>query len=120
MSDDNEDHRDAAYDYLRKVGLEPNLDAVGQLSGPFTDALEIICTRGYTRAEDEDPHFFWERRGWKGLVHDILDNALRLRLFSWEQNRFYENGAVDIINFAGFYLRLKNRGKKWGEMGEPG
>jgi hypothetical protein len=117
----NESHRDAAYDYLKSVGLDPNPDAIGQLSGPFTDCLEIICKRGYTLA-DEDPEgpFFWMLRGWKGLVHDILDNALRLQLFSWERNEFYPNGALDIINFAAFYLRLKNKGKRWGRMGEPG
>lgn len=114
--EDNESHRRAAYEYLKAVGLEPNSDAVGQLSGPFTDALDIICTRGYS----PDENYFWKLRGWKGLVHDILDNAFRLRLFSWERNEFYENGAVDIINFAGFYLRLHNKGDKWGDLGEPG
>ena len=116
----NESHRDAAYDYLKSVGLEPNPDAVGQLSGPFTDALAIICERGYTKADEDGSSFFWQRRGWKGLVHDILDNAFRLQLFSWKQNEYYENGAVDLINFAGFYMRLRNKGSKWGEMGEPG
>jgi len=115
----NENHRDAACAYLEAVGLDPNADAVGQLSGPFTDALAIICERGYTDPDNPDD-LFWKIRGWKGLVHDILDNAFRLRLFSWKRNEFYENGAVDIINFAGFYLRLQNKGAKWGELGEPG
>jgi len=115
----NESHRDAAYDFLKSVGLEPNPDAIGQLSGPFTDALAIICERGYTRPEEDGATFFWQLRGWKGLVHDIIDNALRLELFSWDRNEFYENGAVDIINFAGFYLRLKNEGKKWGRLKDP-
>ena len=119
--EDDETARDAAYDYMRAVGLKPNPDAIGQLAGPFTAALEIICTRGYSDSE-EDPETepFWAVRGWKGIVHDILDNAWRLQLFSWERNEFYENGAVDIINFAGFYLRRKNQGKKWGRMKEPG
>jgi len=121
MSSRQELTRDAAFKYLTDVGLDPNLDAIEQLSGPFTEALAIICKRGYFRQEDdEDAKFFWMKRGWKGLVHDIMDNAFRLRLFSWERNEFYENGAVDLINFAGFYLRLKNHGPKWGEMGDPG
>jgi len=120
MAEDDQDHRDAAYDFLVKSGLTPNPDAVGQLSGPFLDALVIICERGYTQAHDEGDSYFWKARGWKGLVHDILDNANRIRLFSWQRNEFYPNGALDIINFAGFYLRLRNRGKRWGELGEPG
>lgn len=119
--EDDETARDAAYDYMRAVGLKPNPDAIGQLTGPFTAALEIICTRGYSDAE-EDPEMepFWAARGWKGIVHDIMDNALRLRLFSWQRNEFYENGALDIINFAGFYLRRQCKGKRWGDIGEPG
>jgi len=120
LSIKEETARDAAYAYLEAVGLQPSLDAVEQLSGPFTLALAIISERGYTRPEDdEDGKFFWQMRGWKGLVHDILDNAFRLLHFSWRQDQYYENGAVDIINFAGFYMRLKNKGPKWGEMGEP-
>jgi|SRR5215813_2501854 len=115
----NDKHREAAFDYMVRVGLDPNPDAIGQLSGPFTDALEIICTRGYTDPDNPEDHF-WKARGWKGIVHDILDNALRLKHFSWKRNEFYANGAVDIINFAGFYLRLHNDGKRWGEIGEPG
>lgn len=119
--EDDETARDAAHDYMRAVGLKPNPDAVGQLAGPFTAALEIICTRGYNDAE-EDPEMepFWAARGWKGIVHDIMDNALRLKLFSWQRNEFYENGALDIINFAGFYLRRQCKGKRWGDIGEPG
>jgi hypothetical protein len=114
--EDNDRHRDAAHDFMKACGLDPTPDAIGQLSGPFLEALEIICTRGYSPGQS----FFWQKRGWKGLVHDILDNSLRLRLFSWERNSFYPNAAVDMINFCGFYLRLKNAGPKWGELGEPG
>jgi hypothetical protein len=117
----DEQRRDAAFDYLRRIGLKPNPDAIGQLAGPFSVALEIICTRGYTDADqDPDDTPFWQARGWKGVVHDILDNALRLKHFSWKQNQYYPNGALDIINFAGFYLRAGNKCSRWGEAGEPG
>ena len=109
------DQRYAAEDFMRAMGMEANPDAVDQLVGPFADALRIICTRDY------DPSgAFWKLRGWKGLVHDIMDNAFRIRYFSWKQRKFYRNGALDIINFAGFYLRLENKGEPWGELGEPG
>lgn len=117
----DEKRRDAAFDFLTALGFDPNPDAVGQLAGPFATALEIICTRGYTDADqDPDETPFWLARGWKGIVHDILDNALRLKHFSWNQNKFYPNGALDIINFSGFYLRAGNKRKRWGEIGEPG
>ena len=117
----DEKRRDAALDFLAALGFNPNPDAVGQLAGPFAAALEIICTRGYTDAgQDPDETPFWLARGWKGLVHDILDNALRLKHFSWKQNKFYPNGALDMMNFAGFYLRAGKKHTRWGEIGEPG
>lgn len=113
--EDDETAREAAYDYLRKCGLEPTPDAIGQLTGPFTEALKIMCTRGYDRDGAT-----WKMRGWRGLVHDIMDNAFRIEFHSWDHRDFYPNGAIDIINFAGFYWRLKNAGKPWGRLKEPG
>lgn len=110
-----DDLHDAAYDYLRRLGLDPTPDAVDQLSGPFAIALTIMCERGY------DPQgTTWISKGWKGLVHDILNKAGRLKYNSWRYNRFDGDSAIDLINFAGFYWRNKNKGSKWGELGEPG
>jgi hypothetical protein len=53
-------------------------------------------------------------------VHDIMDNAFRIEFHSWDHRNFYPNGAIDLINFSGFYWRLKNEGKPWGRMKEPG
>ena len=105
----------AAEDFIRAAGLEPTQDALDQLTGPFREALAVMCTRGYS-----PDGATWRIRGWKGLVHDILDNAFRIRFHSWRNNRFYANGAIDIINFAGFYWRTKAEGPAWGELGEPG
>ena len=113
--EDDETAREAAYDYMRKLGLDPTPDAVAQLRGPFTEALRVMCTRGY----DENGQT-WKLRGWKGIVHDIMDNAFRIRYKSWQRNEFYANGAVDIINFAGFYWRQGCEGQRWGDLGEPG
>lgn len=113
--EDREEDREAAYDFMKKLGMEPTPDAIGQLAGPFAEALRIMCERGY------DPNgASWKLRGWRGLVHDILDNAFRLRYNSWQNRRFDGNSSIDMINFAGFYWRLKNEGRPWGEMGEPG
>jgi len=111
---DSEVKREAAEDYLRKIGLEPTPDAIMQLAGPFTQALEIMCTRGYS-----PDGATWKMRGWRGLVHDIMDNAFRIEYHSWDNRNFYPNGAIDLINFAGFYWRLENRGAPWGRMRDP-
>jgi hypothetical protein len=114
---DEDQIRDAAHDFIRALEVTPTPDAVSQLAGPFAVALKIICERGY----DVDPgHETWAIKGWKGLVHDILNKAGRIKHHSWRHNRFDADSAIDIINFAGFYWRLKNRGSKWGELGEPG
>jgi hypothetical protein len=108
------EERDAAYDYLKRLGLEPTPDAIGQLAGPFALALSIMCDRGYSPEGAT-----WKSKGWKGLVHDILNKAGRIRYRSWLHDEFDGDSAIDIINFAGFYWRQRNRGPKWGEFGEP-
>jgi hypothetical protein len=113
MSETSEADRDAAYDFLKKAGLEPTPDAIANLSGPLLNALRIVCERGYSER-------MWRMRGWKGLVHDIIDKAFRLRFRAWEQNSFDGDSPTDMINFCCYYLRLKNGGKPWGEMGNPG
>lgn len=105
--------REAAYDYMRKLGLEPTPDAIGQLSGPFTAALEVMCTRKY-------PDEFWKARGWRGIVHNILNKASRIKARSWRRREFDGDSAIDIINEAAFYWRMECQGTPWGELGEPG
>jgi hypothetical protein len=107
--------RVAAHQFIEQLGVEPTPDAVSQLAEPFAEALRIMCMRGY------DPEgATWASKGWKGLVHDILNKAGRLKFNSWRHNRFDGDSAIDLINFSGFYWRLKNKGSKWGELGEPG
>jgi hypothetical protein len=107
--------RVAAHQFMEVLGMEPTPDAVDQLAGPFAEALRVMCERGY------DPEgITWASKGWKGLVHDILNKAGRIKYRSWKHDRFDPDSAIDIINFAGFYWRLKNKGSKWGELGEPG
>jgi hypothetical protein len=113
----DEDIRDAAYDFMRKIGMDPTPDAVSQLSGPFATALQVMCTRRYNFEPGDE---LWRTKGWKGLVHDILNKAGRIKYHSWRHNNFDADSAIDIINFSGFYWRLENQGSKWGELGEPG
>jgi hypothetical protein len=74
-----------------------------------------MCRRGY----DPDGKT-WREKGWKGLVHDILNKSGRIRFHSWKHNRFDIDSARDLINFCGFYVRQQNEGKKWGKWGKPG
>lgn len=115
MSFSNDGMHDAAYDFIKKLGVEPTPDAIDQLSGPFSIALRLMCERGY------DPlGSTWATKGWKGLVHDILNKAGRIKYHSWRNNDFDGDSAIDLINFTGFYYRLTNSGSRWGDLGEPG
>lgn len=111
----NEASRDAAYDFMRKIGLDPTPDAIGQLAGPFAHCLAVMCTRGY------DPNGkTWRQLGWRGLVDNILDKIDRLKFHSWEHRDFDPDSAIDAINFCGMYWRLGGKGPAWGNRGEPG
>jgi hypothetical protein len=114
---DEDKVRDAAYDFIKTLDVTPNDDAISQLSGPLAVALMIICERGYSTNPGAET---WRLRGWKGMVHDILDKAYRLRFRSWFRSEFDSDSAIDLINFAGFYWRMRCEGAKWGELGEPG
>jgi hypothetical protein len=107
--------REAAYDFMHKIGLDPTPDAIGQLAGPFAEALRIMCERGYDREGRT-----WRDKGWRGLVHDILNKSGRIRYHSWLHSRFDGDSAIDGINFNGFYWRQRNQGPRWGTWGEPG
>jgi hypothetical protein len=109
--------RVAAHQFMEVLGMEPTPDAIDQLAGPFAEALRVMCERNYNFNPGDE---LWRSKGWKGLVHDILNKAGRLKFHSWKHNRFDADSAIDIINFSGFYWRLKNQGSKWGELGEPG
>ena len=109
-----EEQRDAAFSFLTKCGLDPTEDAVGQLTSAFLPALKIICERGY-HPEGRT----WRMAGWRGLLTDILKKSERLRFKSWIKGEFDWDDALDLINFCGFYYRLRNEGKPWGEWGEP-
>lgn len=106
--------RQAAMQFMSSCGLEPTSDSLDQLTFAFLPALRIMCERGY------DPNGqTWKRKGWRGLVCDILNKAGRLKFHSWTNNDFDPDSAADIINFAGFYYRMQNEGAPWGEWGEP-
>lgn len=107
--------RDAAVDFLDKCSISPTPDAVDQLIEAFLPALKIISERGY------DPKgASWRECGWRGQVYEIVKRCKRLMFNSWTHSRHDANNALDLMNYAGFYLRLRNEGAPFGDWGEPG
>ena len=111
---DNETHRDAAHDFIKALGLEPTPEAISQLSGPFAECLRIMCERGYGT--------LWRSKGWKGLVHDVLNKSGRLRYRSWLRNEYNPDDPHRPSAPAGLPLAglRPQRPLEWGELGEPG
>ena len=110
----SEEHRNAAVDFFVRCGLDMTDDAVDQLVDAFLPALRIMCERGY------DPDgATWRESGWRGTLTDIRKKFTRLWFRGWRRGRYDPDSAIDLINFCGFYYRLHNEGKPWGEWGEP-
>jgi hypothetical protein len=107
--------RDAAYTFMDACGLDPSADAVDQLVESFLPALMVMCRRGY----DPDGET-WRAGGWRGLLHEMRKKTDRLLHRSWLHGRYDPDSALDLMNYAGFYYRLKNAGQPWGDLGEPG
>jgi hypothetical protein len=107
--------KDAAFLFMEACGLDPTPDAVDQLVEAFLPALTVICRRGY------DPNGkTWRKGGWRGLLHELRKKTDRLLHRSWLAGRFDPDSALDLMNYGGFYYRLKNQGEPWGDLGEPG
>ncbi len=107
--------RDAAVEFLDRCSLTPTPDAVDQLVEAFLPALEIMCKRGY----DPDGKT-WRKAGWRGQLMEIRKKTERLWHRSWLHGAFDHDSAIDLLNYAGFYIRLRASGPSWGEWGEPG
>jgi hypothetical protein len=105
-----------ACQFLKDVGVaEPTPDAIAQLVEAFLPSLRIMCARGY------DPNgLTWRASGWRGQIQEIRKKVDRLWLRGWLRGKFDPDSARDIINYAGFYLRLAGKGEPWGQWGEPG
>jgi hypothetical protein len=105
----------AANHFFADIGLPLTPDAVDQLVVAFIPALKVICERGYHPEGNT-----WREAGWRGVLTDIRKKSNRLWYRSWIKGGFDEDSATDLINFAGFYKRLRNQGPEWGTWGPPG
>ena len=108
-------YRRAAEKFLLDCGLPPVPDAIDQLADAFLPCLRIICERGY-----HPEGTTWRAGGWRGILTDIKKKSNRLWYRSWIKGGFDDDSARDLINFGGFYVRLGNQGKEWGDWGQPG
>jgi hypothetical protein len=108
-------NRRAAERFLADCGLPLVPDAVDQLADAFLPALRIICERGWHPEGNT-----WREAGWRGMLYKIREKSARLWYRSWVKGGYDSDSSMDLINFAGFYYRLGNQGKEWGEWGEPG
>lgn len=108
-------YRRAADKFLSDCGLPPVPDAIDQLTDAFLPCLRIICERGYHPEGNT-----WRAGGWRGILTDIKKKSNRLWYRSWIKGGFDDDSARDLMNFAGFYYRLGNQGKEWGDWGQPG
>lgn len=104
----------AAQHFFSDVGLPLVPDAIEQLVEAFLPALKIICERGYHPEGNT-----WKEAGWRGILTDIKKKSNRLWYRSWIKGGFDKDSARDLINFAGFYIRLQNKGEEWGSWGPP-
>ena len=108
--------REAADHFMRRCGLDPTPDAIGQLSEAFLPCLKIMCERGY----DPDGKT-WHNDGWRGLIEKASDKMERLMFRGWTRGIFQEDDPLDGINYLGFYFRMrKEGGSEWGKKGPPG
>jgi hypothetical protein len=109
------DNIDAAVAFLVAVGVNPTTDAVEQLVEAFIPCLDIIGSRGYHPEGNT-----WRASGWRGILTDIWKKAHRIWYRSWVNGEFDLDSAQDIINYAGFYIRLGGKEPQWGQWGPPG
>jgi hypothetical protein len=106
--------REASRNFLEEILLVPTPDAVDQLAEAFVPCLEIMCKRGY------DPNgATWRKNGWRGTLWEMWKRMQRLLYMSWENDRYDLNDAIDLTNFTAFYIRFKNQGPPFGQMGNP-
>ena len=110
------EHRIAAAEiFMKECDLVTTPDAIEQLVDAFLPALTVMCKRGY------DPNGeTWKAGGWRGLLFEIRKKTERMWHRSWVHNRHDDDSPIDLINYAGMYLRLHNQGPSWGKWGEPG
>jgi hypothetical protein len=109
-----ENDQDRAWKFMVDCGLDPTPDAADQLAEVFLPCLRIMCERGY------DPNGAnWREGGWRSQLVDTRKKFKRLWFHAWIKGKFVPDHGFDMINYIGFYQRLKLSGEPWGDWGEP-
>lgn len=103
---------DAAYTFMKGVGLDPTPDAVSQLTEVFLPCLRIMCERPW------DPNGkTWRKSGRLGVLSDARKKWERIWERLWIHGKAHDDSVFDGINYLGFVLRSEDNG--WGEWGQP-
>jgi hypothetical protein len=104
--------KQAALEFLDRVGLVPTPDAIGQLTEAFLPCLAIICQRGW------DPNGgTWRSSGVLGILGDVRKKFERLWERGWKHGKRHDDSGYDLMNYVGFYMRSGI--DRWGTWGEP-
>lgn len=106
---------DAAVHFLDECSIEPKPEVVAQLTEAFLPCLQVIASRHYRQDGAQ-----WRGLGWRGILHEMMKRMQRLEHSSWDNDVFDANAATDMINFCGYYLRLRNQGRPFGNRNDPG
>jgi len=111
-----EDQEYITKEYIKNItGIEATPDSVQQLLF-FMQCIDTSLKRGY------DPRgASWKRTGWRANLYEVMKRADRLWQFSWCDSQLDTNDAIDIINYAAFYVRSyqEHPSEPWGKWGDP-
>lgn len=104
----------AARSFLDNCSLPITKDAVEQLVDAFLPALAIMCERDYAKSG-----ISWRLMGWRGLLLEFKKRVGRIYVIGWLGGRHAKPDAIDALNYLGYYIRLENEGKPYGDWDEP-
>jgi hypothetical protein len=90
-------------------------DIIDQLMYGFMPSIQVMVSRFNKRGGG------WRQSGWKGALFETRKKLERLWLSCWVNGDCDDkDSAVDMLNFAGFFIRGKLYGlEPWGEYGQP-
>jgi hypothetical protein len=104
----------AASRFLEECGLGANAEAVSQLLYGFLPCLKIICEHGHYPGDAT-----WRAFGWRGIIWEMKKRMGCLLVSNWRNVNYDEVNATAMANYAGYYIRLKNSGPPFGDLGNP-
>lgn len=101
-----------ARDFVGQMGYDETGTNIEQMK-VYIDAFEIFVERN-ERYED-----LWKQYGWMDTLTHVRSKALRLVRKFWREDPEQEDetlldDALDLVNYATFFIRNFRSGNKWG------